>query len=88
MKVVGVRLYRQGYEAEETFADIWCETPDKEHTFEVVPLGTIDSRKKLWNEWNLTPTKFIGKPLTVQYQELTPKGIPRFPKGISIRDYE
>ena len=70
-------------------AIIWtCETADKEHTFEVVPLGTIDSRKKLWNEWNLTPTKFIGKPLTVQYQELTPKGIPRFPKGISIRDYE
>jgi len=70
-------------------AIIWtCETADKKHTFEVVPLGTIDSRKKLWNEWNLTPTKFIGKPLTVQYQELTPKGIPRFPKGISIRDYE
>lgn len=70
-------------------AIIWtCETADKQHTFEVVPLGTIDSRKKLWNEWNLTPEKFIGKPLTVQYQELTPKGIPRFPKGISIRDYE
>ncbi len=30
MKVVGVRVYRKGYAAEETFTDIWCDTPDKD----------------------------------------------------------
>jgi DNA ligase-1 len=30
----------------------------------------------------------IGKPATVRFQELTPDGIPRFPKVIAIRDYE
>jgi DNA ligase-1 len=69
-------------------AIIWiCETPQGDR-FNVVPNGTIDSRKKLWTEWLTDPTDFIGKELTVQYQELTPKGIPRFPKGIAIRDYE
>jgi len=29
-----------------------------------------------------------GKKLTVQYQNLTQDGIPRFPVGIAIRDYE
>jgi DNA ligase-1 len=53
-----------------------------------VPNGTIESRKKLWAEWEANPNDFIGKELTVQYQELTPKGIPRFPKGLAIRDYE
>lgn len=30
----------------------------------------------------------IGKQATVRFQELTPDGIPRFPKVIAIRDYE
>ena len=30
----------------------------------------------------------IGKFLTVQFQEMTKRGIPRFPVGISVRDYE
>jgi large subunit ribosomal protein L3 len=30
LKVVGIRLYRKGYGGEETFTDIWCESPDKE----------------------------------------------------------
>jgi hypothetical protein len=31
---------------------------------------------------------FIGKMLTVKYQEMSPDGVPRFPSGIAIRDYE
>ena len=69
-------------------AIIWiCETPQGER-FNVVPNGTIESRKDAWNNWEADPKQFIGKEITVQYQELTPKGIPRFPKGIAIRDYE
>ena len=31
---------------------------------------------------------YIGEMLTVRYQELTDDGVPRFPVGIAIRDYE
>ena len=31
---------------------------------------------------------YLGKKLTVKYQELTNHGIPRFPIGLGIRDYE
>jgi hypothetical protein len=30
----------------------------------------------------------IGKSLTVRYFEMTDDNIPRFPVGVSIRDYE
>lgn len=33
-------------------------------------------------------TDYYGKMLTVKFQELSPDGIPRFPVGISFRDYE
>jgi ATP-dependent DNA ligase len=33
-------------------------------------------------------TDYYGKLLTVKFQELTSDGIPRFPVGISFRDYE
>lgn len=33
-------------------------------------------------------SKYIGKNLTVQFQNLTDAGIPRFPVGLEIRDYE
>ena len=78
----------QALKGKQKGAIIWiCETPQGDR-FNVVPNGTIESRKKLWTEWELNPNDFIGKELTVQYQELTPKGIPRFPKGLAIRDYE
>ena len=32
--------------------------------------------------------KYIGKMLSVRYQEMTDSNVPRFPVGIAIRDYE
>ena len=64
-----------------------CENP-KGDRFNVVPNGTMASRKILWDEWKADPKEFIGKELTVQYQRLSLKGIPIFPKGLGIRDYE
>ena len=32
--------------------------------------------------------KYMGKMLTVKYQNLTDLGVPRFPVGIAFRDYE
>ena len=31
---------------------------------------------------------YVGKMLTVRYQERTDEGLLRFPVGIAIRDYE
>ena len=68
----------------EKGAVVWvCETKD-EKIFNVRPKGTIEGRKILFELGD----KNIGKMLTVRYQELTDDGIPRFPVGISIRDYE
>lgn len=48
------------------------------------PRGMWEQRK----EWFDNGEAYVGKPLTVRYQELTQDGIPRFPVGIAVRDYE
>ena len=63
---------------------IWiCKTKDGKE-FNVRPRGTREERQEYFRNGN----DYIGKMLTVRYQELTDDGIPRFPVGISIRDYE
>lgn len=68
---------------------IWiCKTKNNK-TFQVRPKGTYNERRMLYKDGK----KYIGKLLTVVYQELTKNGIPRFPttryggKG-DIRIYE
>ena len=62
---------------------IWvCKVGDQH--FSVRPEGTLEVRKKFLVEKD----KYIGKQLTVRYQNLTALGIPRFPVGVAIRDYE
>lgn len=55
-----------------------------EHHFSAKPEGTLEVRRKLLEDKD----KYIGKQLTVRYQNLTALGVPRFPVGIVIRDYE
>jgi len=63
---------------------IWiCETKDKK-PFSVRPRGTHEERQEAFK----TASKAVGKKLTVRFQELTEDGIPRFPVGLAIRDYE
>lgn len=63
---------------------IWvCQGPTTT-PFRVRPRGTREQRR----EWFTNGNSYIGKMLTVKYQELTDDGIPRFPVGISVRDYE
>ena len=63
---------------------VWiCETSDGQ-PFNVRPKGSLEKRK----EWLKNKSKYIGKNLTVQFQNLTDAGIPRFPVGLEIRDYE
>lgn len=53
-------------------------------TFRVRPTGTLAERAKMLKD----APDLIGKKLTVRYQELSDDGIPRFPVGIAVRDYE
>jgi DNA ligase-1 len=63
---------------------IWvCKTQSGQE-FTVRPEGTLETRKNYFKNKN----NFFGKLLTVKFQNLTSLGIPRFPVGIVIRDYE
>jgi len=53
-------------------------------TFKARPMGTYEWRREAWEN----RLSYIGKMLTVKYQELTDEGIPRFPIGVGVRDYE
>ena len=60
-----------------------CKTTSNK-IFDVRPTGTIEERTKMYQNGST----FIGKKLTVKYFELTDGGVPRFPIGIGLRDYE
>ena len=62
---------------------IWICDNGKGKKFSVRPKGTLEERKELF----LNGKKYIGKKLTVRYQELLDE-CPRFGVGIDIRDYE
>jgi DNA ligase-1 len=61
---------------------IWeCETPEGRR-FCVRPRGTQEARR----EWFNLGSSYVGKLLTVIYQELSEMGVPRFPVGKAIRE--
>jgi DNA ligase-1 len=61
---------------------IWvCETSDGKK-FTVKPRGTIQRRREYFKNGHI----YIGKSLTVIFQELTDNGKPRFPVGKDIRE--
>lgn len=60
-----------------------CVTPEG-RSFSVRPKGTVEHRTALF----MQGPRLVGKPLTVKYQTLTDDGVPLFPVGLTIRDYE
>ena len=56
----------------------------RDSTFKVRPIGSFELRC----EYFVNKDEYIGKMLTVKYQNMTSKNIPRFPVGIIVRDYE
>ena len=76
-KIVG---FHEGT-GDEKGSIVWnCITKDGK-TFAVRPKGTFESRQKLFNDGN----QYIGKLLTVIFQEYSSENIPRFPVGKGIR---
>ena len=63
---------------------IWICSTKEGKIFNVRPEGGYSERKKLYRNGK----NYIGKMLTVKYQEMTNDNIPRFPVGVGIRDYE
>jgi len=63
---------------------IWeCEAPNGRR-FRARPMGTLAERREMWANRDA----MIGRPLTVRFFEYTDDGVPRFPVGVTIRDYE
>jgi len=79
-EVVG---FEQGQGLEEGCV-IWVCRTAEEKTFHCRPRGSRESRSELFQNG----ADYIGKKLTVRFQELTDERIPRFPVGIAFRDYE
>ena len=63
---------------------IWILQTSDGQRFRARPTGTIQERRKMFDDGD----SYIGKMLTVKYFGLTDGGIPRFPIGITVRDYE
>lgn len=64
---------------------IWtCLCPDGRE-FSVRPRGTIEHRRELYESAQMKPDAYIGRHLTVIYQELSEQGVPRFPVGKDVR---
>ena len=65
-------------------AVVWVCKTENGNQFTVRPEGTIVQREEHYRNYK----KYIGKMLTVRFQNLTALGVPRFPVGVTIRDYE
>jgi ATP-dependent DNA ligase len=75
--------YQEGQGLEEGCVLWTCITSERKQ-FSCRPRGSREERQEMF----LHGDKYIGKKLSVKYQELTDDGIPRFPVGIAFRDYE
>ena len=72
--------FKEG-EGRDAGAVIWvCETADGKE-FTVRPRGSFEQRREWFNDGD----SYIGKNLTVVYQELTEDGKPRFPVAKAVR---
>jgi DNA ligase-1 len=79
-EIIGVKSGVGRYEKCGTFI---VKTKDGKE-FDVNPKGTIKKKQEYLKNKN----KYIGKLLTVKFQEKSKDGIPIFPVGLAIRDYE
>jgi DNA ligase-1 len=79
-EVVG---FKEG-EGQEKGCVLWMCRTEEGRTFHCRPRGTRESRMELFQNGG----DYVGKKLTVRYQEETDEGLPRFPVGIAFRDYE
>ena len=86
-KVVG---YTEGKHGKDKGAIIWiCET-DENEKFNVTPKNiTYEERKKLFiDATNNFEKKYLGRMITVEFEDLSKKNVPQRAKALTFRDYE
>jgi ATP-dependent DNA ligase len=85
--------FTRGKRGKDADAIIWiCETVDKKR-FKVVPKNmTYDVRRELYAKFVADPNDFDqnykGKPLTIEFAELSDSGTPSQAKAVAFRTYE
>ena len=79
-EIIGVE---EGTGTDEGTAIFTCKTKDGQQ-FNVRPKGSLEIRRKFLENFK----NILGKFLTVKFQEYSEYGVPRFPVGICVRDYE
>lgn len=79
-EIIGIE---EGKGREKGIALIRVRDP-RDNEFTVRPAATFEQRK-IWFD---DPSLIIGKKMTYQFQNLSEFGVPRFPVGKDIRDYE
>jgi DNA ligase-1 len=77
-KIVG---FTHGVSIESECLIFVCEIENGQ-TFSVRPIGTHEERKEMYKKGET----YMGRLLTVKYQELSNDGVPRFPVGLHIRE--
>jgi hypothetical protein len=85
-KIVG---FTEGTKGRDVGAILWiCETKDKVQ-FNVTPKDTTyPKRYALFKKVKANPSDYIGKDMTVEYEDLSKNKVPLRAKATSIRDYE
>jgi DNA ligase-1 len=61
---------------------LWVCATSSGDKFDCRPIGSLEHRSELFRN----APNYVGKLLTVKYQELSEHGIPRFPSGKAIRE--
>jgi DNA ligase-1 len=74
---------KDGQGREEGLIIFQCDN-GKGNLFDVRPRGSHEERAQMFKNLD----DFIGKELTVRFFEYSEDGVPRFPVGIVVRDYE
>jgi DNA ligase-1 len=74
----------EGVEAGAVVWECVADTPSGPRRFSVRPRGSHEERRALAAK----AAEYVGRRLTVRYQELTDDGVPRFPVGVAFREYE
>jgi DNA ligase-1 len=82
--IVGGKAATGAHEGCVVFECEYTMTDGTKDTFDVTPKATLKSRRQMLKDLD----KYIGKELTVRYQEKSEDGAPIFPVGVVVRDYE
>jgi ATP-dependent DNA ligase len=81
-KNVGVPVYR--LQRPDVPTHLIGDAVTSKNTFGCVPKGTYEEKRALWDRRH----EAIGKPYTIECADFYDSGVPQFPIGIGVRDYE